>query len=191
MRESAIRHSLKKGGTTLARKIRSEHARFSETGLIAMTLLCRFVPGCGVRAAGSRLFFARAATLPLGARLASRSSMRRLLRIMSMAVVLGSLSILSACQDGCDAATVDRAVAFLDAHQSCATDEDCVTVSDYCEELPGGYCGQLPMSRAGAESPEWKDLDRKLRDCAPDKCAVCGALLIPSCQEGSCRKTSN
>jgi hypothetical protein len=102
------------------------------------------------------------------------------------AVSLGSLG-LCACKNGCDAETVQRAVAFLDSHQSCETDDDCVIVSDFCEELPGGFCGQLPMNREGALSKEWQALDAELRDCGPDSCSVCGAASIPTCTAGSCR----
>jgi hypothetical protein len=94
---------------------------------------------------------------------------------------------LSGCKTGCDGDTIQRATDYLDAHQSCETDDDCVIVSDYCGELPGGFCGQLPMSRAGAVSARWKQLDAELRDCAPDECAVCLAAAIPACTEGSCR----
>jgi hypothetical protein len=94
---------------------------------------------------------------------------------------------LHGCGDACDEDTVDRAVAFLDANQTCATDADCVTVSDACRELPGGFCGQLPMNRQAADSAEWKAIERELRDCAPESCTVCTALLIPSCTDGSCR----
>ncbi len=59
---------------------------------------------------------------------------------------------------GCDKETVDRAVRFIETHQSCQTDADCVVIRDFCEALPGGYCGQLTMSRAGAESAEWSSL---------------------------------
>jgi hypothetical protein len=93
---------------------------------------------------------------------------------------------LPACESGCDPGTVNQASAFLDAHQSCEADEDCVTVRDFCGELPGGFCGQLGMNRQGAESAQWMALERELRDCAPDKCTVCDALLVPTCSNGSC-----
>jgi hypothetical protein len=93
---------------------------------------------------------------------------------------------LYACNSGCDQEVIDRAVAFIDAHQTCSTDEDCVVIDDFCAEIPGGYCGQLPMSRAGAESAEWQALEGELGDCAPDECTQCLALLIPSCSNGFC-----
>jgi len=98
-----------------------------------------------------------------------------------------TLVCLQGCSSGCDEETIDRAVAFLDAHQSCATDNDCVVVSDQCRELPGGFCGQLAMNRQGAEAAEWKSLERELHDCAPESCSVCLAALIPTCADGSCR----
>lgn len=104
------------------------------------------------------------------------------------ALVLGGIALaVVGCDSGCDREMVDRAVAFLDAHQSCDSDDDCVVVSDFCAEVPGGYCGQLSMNREGAESAEWQAFERDLSDCAPNSCAVCGAALVPSCTAGSCR----
>ena len=74
----------------------------------------------------------------------------------------------------------------MEAHQSCETDEDCVVVSDYCEELPGGWCGQLTMSREGADSAEWGEIDAELSDCGPSECTVCLGALVPTCNKGSC-----
>lgn len=103
-------------------------------------------------------------------------------------VVVGLILVgLQGCSSGCDEETIDRAVALLDSHQSCATDDDCVVVSDHCSELPGGFCGQLAINRQGAESAEWKSLERELHECAPEKCAVCAAALIPTCTNGSCQ----
>lgn len=86
----------------------------------------------------------------------------------------------------CDQALVDRATKFMAEHQSCTVDADCVVVSDYCEALPKGYCGQLTMSRAGKDSAEWAGIDQELKDCSPTKCTVCLAALIPACRNGSC-----
>ena len=94
--------------------------------------------------------------------------------------------VFSACESGCDQEVIDRARKVLQANQSCESDEDCVTVSDFCEELPGGFCGQLVMSREGSESAEWKILERELDDCAPDSCTVCLAARVPTCTNGSC-----
>ena len=93
----------------------------------------------------------------------------------------------SGCSDNVRAQeTVDRAVAFMEAHQSCETDADCAVVSDFCETLPGGFCGQLTMSRAGEESAEWRSITAELEECSPEKCAQCLAALVPVCFEGSC-----
>jgi hypothetical protein len=100
--------------------------------------------------------------------------------------LLGGLALLG-CKDGCDADVVQRASAFVDAHQACDSNEDCVIIHDHCGELPGGFCGQLPMNREGATSKEWQKLDAELRDCAPDECDVCLAALVPTCTAGSCR----
>lgn len=102
--------------------------------------------------------------------------------------LLGALGLWG-CTSGCDAETIQRATAFLDAHQACESDDDCVNVSDHCGELPGGFCGQLPMNREGASSKEWQALDAELRDCGPDECSECLAFRVPTCTAGSCRGT--
>jgi hypothetical protein len=107
-------------------------------------------------------------------------------RLLLVALVGAFAPVLPACEPECDQEVIDRAEKFIASNQSCTTDADCVVIDDFCEQLAGGYCGQLPLSRAGAESAEWKALEAELRDCAPDKCAVCLALLLPSCQNGSC-----
>lgn len=101
--------------------------------------------------------------------------------------VAGMAFAVVGCESECDQETVDRAVAFLDAHQSCETDDDCIVVSDFCAEIPGGYCGQLAMNREGAESAEWQALERALSDCGPSSCTVCDAALEVACTGGSCR----
>lgn len=110
-------------------------------------------------------------------------------RCMRWVVVMAIVGVSAAsygCSTGCDDETVSRAVAFLEMNQACAVDADCVVVSDFCEELPSGYCGQLTMNRSGAESAEWKALSDELDECAPSKCTVCDAALVPSCRAGSC-----
>jgi hypothetical protein len=90
------------------------------------------------------------------------------------------------CRSSCDQETVDRAVAILEANQSCETDADCRVVSDFCEELPGGWCGQLVMNRQGVESAEWKAVSAELKDCGPSECTQCLGALVPTCSNGSC-----
>ena len=107
----------------------------------------------------------------------------RMVAVFSIGVsVLG----LHACKSGCDQETIDRAVAFIESHQSCQTDDDCVVISDFCEEIPNGFCGQLTMNREGSESGEWRTITEDLRSCAPTECSVCGAALVPGCGNGSC-----
>jgi hypothetical protein len=101
---------------------------------------------------------------------------------------LGALGVSACGDEGCDPQLIQRASAFVDAHQSCETDDDCVVVGDHCGSLPGAFCGQLPMSREGASSAEWLSLDAELADCSPSSCAVCAAALIPTCTSGSCRR---
>jgi hypothetical protein len=93
---------------------------------------------------------------------------------------------LLGCESGCDEEAIDRAVAFIDDNQACETDDDCATVGDFCAEIPGGFCGQIAMSKKGAESSAWKTIERELADCASSSCDVCTALLVPTCTAGSC-----
>ena len=111
------------------------------------------------------------------------------MRLASLVVAVSSFVVLYGCST-CDDESIDRAVAFIDAHQGCETDADCVVVSDMCEEIPGGWCGQIPMNREGAESSEWRTLAEEVRSCAPDSCTVCDGALVPSCGNGSCRGRS-
>ena len=113
-----------------------------------------------------------------------RSSRTRLLALEWLAALL---AMPAGCKsDTCDPDLVNYAVSFMKAHQSCSVDADCVVVSDYCATLPGGYCGQLVMSREGRDSPEWSDIDRELKNCGPEECTQCLAALVPGCNEGSC-----
>jgi hypothetical protein len=107
--------------------------------------------------------------------------------VVAVAAVSMAWAAAGCESDSCNQETVDRAVAFLDAHQSCETDDDCVVVSDACGEIPGGFCGQLSMNSEGAESGEWQALERAIADCAPSSCTVCDAALVPTCTAGSCR----
>jgi hypothetical protein len=101
-------------------------------------------------------------------------------------LVLAAMAAAGCKAGSCDDELVDRAVAFMKAHQSCTVDADCVVAWDYCETLPGGYCGQLSMNREGSDSSEWKVIAQELDDCAPDGCTVCEAGLIPACKDGFC-----
>jgi hypothetical protein len=103
-------------------------------------------------------------------------------------VGLGGLGVSGCGDEGCDPALVQRASAFIDAHQSCETDDDCVVIGDHCGVLPGGFCGQLSMSRDAEASAEWRSLDAELSDCSPSSCAVCAAALVPTCTSGSCSR---
>jgi hypothetical protein len=100
--------------------------------------------------------------------------------------VVSAASAAQGCKTACEPKTIDRAVAFLNAHQSCEVDADCVVVSDYCGELPGGFCGQLVMSREGASSSEWASIDAELKDCSAEECTQCLAAVLPACMDGSC-----
>ena len=104
-----------------------------------------------------------------------------------LALVMLAAAAPAGCKAGsCDDDVVDRAVAFVKAHQSCTVDADCVVIGDHCETLPGGWCGQLSMNRAGQDSAEWAAINSELEECAPESCTVCGGLLVAGCHEGSC-----
>jgi hypothetical protein len=102
------------------------------------------------------------------------------------AALLAAAVGVMGCRSTCDRDTVDRAAAILEANQSCETDADCRVVSDFCEELPGGWCGQLVMNRQGTESAEWKAVSAELKDCGPSECTQCLGALVPTCSNGSC-----
>lgn len=107
---------------------------------------------------------------------------------------LGALGIafgMLGCDSGCDDEAIARAVAFIDQNQECETDDDCAVVSDFCAEIPGGFCGQIAMSKKGAESSAWKAIEREVSDCAPDSCDVCDAALVPTCTAGACSRRSS
>jgi hypothetical protein len=107
-------------------------------------------------------------------------------KFVGLVLVVSAALAVQGCKTGCEPETIERAVAFLKAHQSCEIDEDCVVVSDYCEAIPGGFCGQLVMNRAGASSGEWASLDAELSDCGPSECTMCLAAVLPACRDGSC-----
>jgi hypothetical protein len=91
------------------------------------------------------------------------------------------------CRDApCDDELVERAVAFVEAHQSCETNDDCRIVGDFCREVPGGQCGQIQLSREGEESAEWRAIEVDFEDCGPSECTQCLLALEASCFEGSC-----
>lgn len=100
-------------------------------------------------------------------------------------VAVMAIAVLG-CDSGCDEESIDRAVSFIEDNQACETDDDCVTIQDFCAEIPGGFCGQIAMSRKGAESGAWKTIESELSDCASSSCDQCLAALIPTCTAGSC-----
>jgi len=108
-------------------------------------------------------------------------------RLLALASLVAVAATATGCKaDACDQDLVTRAESFLEAHQSCAADADCVIVGDFCGTLPNGYCGQLVMNRAGKASAEWADLTDALNDCAPTDCAVCLAVRGVGCKDGTC-----
>jgi len=110
----------------------------------------------------------------------------RTVKLAALLLLTLPVAAVQACSTGCDDATVGRAVAFIDAHQTCETDDDCVVTHDACGKIPGGYCGQLAINRQGQASPEWASISSELDDCAPDTCSNCLALLTPLCTNGCC-----
>lgn len=108
-------------------------------------------------------------------------------RLLGLASLVAVAATAAGCKAGaCEQELVTRAEGFLEAHQSCETDADCVIVGDFCGTLPNGYCGQLVMNREGKASAEWADLTDALNDCAPSDCAVCLAARGVGCKDGTC-----
>src|SRR5688572_21777240 len=62
------------------------------------------------------------------------SGMRQRFLGFGVTIVVG-LSALGGCDSGCPPQLVNDAVKFVDAHQSCLTDDDCVLVWNQCGEL--------------------------------------------------------
>lgn len=109
------------------------------------------------------------------------------IRLLALASLAAAAALLASCKaQSCDPEPVDRAEAFLEAHQSCETDADCVVVTDFCGTLPNGYCGQLVMNQQGKSSSEWADISDVLKDCSPEECTVCLAARVPACNDGRC-----
>ena len=107
--------------------------------------------------------------------------------IFSLTWLVTAAAVPAGCKSGsCDPDLVNHAVEFLEAHQSCAVDADCVIVPDFCGTLPNGFCGQLVMNAEGKASSEWADISKELDDCAPEECTMCGAARGTACSEGSC-----
>ena len=96
---------------------------------------------------------------------------------------------LSGCETGCGEETIARAERYLESHQSCRLDSDCVTVSDFCGEIGNGLCGSVVMNRDGENTAEWQELEEELADCAASECDGCEAAVVPACGSlGSCSK---
>ena len=108
-------------------------------------------------------------------------------RVFGFVLALALVVAPQGCAAGkCEQKLVDDATVFVKQHQSCTVDADCVVISDYCQALAGGFCGQLVMNRDGQQSAQWATFDQELKDCGPDKCTTCGAAVTPACHDGSC-----
>lgn len=96
---------------------------------------------------------------------------------------------LVSCGD-CDGAaeTADEFVRDLE-NQRCETTADCVRVGGLgCAPTATAYCGSVGMSKAAAESTEWRQIQGEL-DACDDSCSVCGAALLATCSaDGLCRR---
>jgi hypothetical protein len=114
---------------------------------------------------------------------------RRILRGFAACAALCAAGLLAqACSTGCDSDTIDEAVAFIKAHQTCQTNDDCVVIHDFCDQIPGGWCGQLAMNRTGAESSRWRSLSEDMLECTPSSCSTCDGLFTTGCSDGVCRQ---
>jgi hypothetical protein len=108
--------------------------------------------------------------------------------VLTLFLTTFAVAAVQGCNSDCDD-EADRAAAFLNSHQSCQTNDDCVVVGDYCGHIPGGFCGQLSMNRSGAESAEWRAIAQDLADCTGEEtCQTCLAALVPTCTAGSCSR---
>ncbi len=90
---------------------------------------------------------------------------------------------------GCGDCENEQATAreFIETHQSCEVDADCVVVSTGCFTIPSGLCAQAIMSREASRSVEWSEIQGDLFHCE-NECATCNAALSPGpCVENSCR----
>jgi hypothetical protein len=104
--------------------------------------------------------------------------------IPRMGVVLAFLLL-----PGCSDCENEQATAreFIETHQSCEVDADCVVVSTGCFTIPSGVCGQAIMSREASRSVEWIEMQGDLLDCE-EECVMCnGGLSAGPCVENSCR----
>jgi hypothetical protein len=68
---------------------------------------------------------------------------------------------------GCGDCENEQATAreFIETHQSCEVDADCVVVSTGCFTIPSGLCAQAIMSREASRSVEWSEIQGDLFDC--------------------------
>jgi hypothetical protein len=106
--------------------------------------------------------------------------------LVSRVILPLACALTLSCSDcSFEAASVD---AFLnrETSQQCVKDSDCVVETVNCIELESAFCGQITLNKKTAASTEWKELKADAVDCSEDSCAVCLALLVASCSNGSC-----
>ena len=113
--------------------------------------------------------------------------MNRWIRRGSAGAALVAAVGLWGCESGCNEQAVERAQRFIETHQSCEGDQDCVIVDDFCGQIHGEHtlCGQLTMNRQGKESAEWREIEEELGECTGE-CARCLAARGVGCSNGSC-----
>jgi hypothetical protein len=108
-----------------------------------------------------------------------------MIRTMTGAGVALNLFLLPGCGDCENEQAAARQ--FIETHQSCEVDEDCVVVGTGCFTIPSGLCSQAIMSREASRSVEWSEIHGDLLDCENECVAVCGAALNAGpCVENSC-----
>lgn len=124
-----------------------------------------------------------------GARKAGVLPCSREVRMRTRCCFLGAISVVVVVLAGCGNCSDEIAEAnqFLaePANLACQSKEDCAVVSTGCADVSRAFCGQASLNREAAASKKWQQISNGLTEC-DSSCAQCGALLVPTCSQGSC-----
>lgn len=126
------------------------------------------------------------ATLDSSRRAVGVNVWRRVFVPSAVTLVLAGLFV--ACGN-CDF-EVEQVRRFINdqANLRCVTTSDCVTQSaPGCIELAEAVCGQVVMSKAAAESTQWRELADDASDCGSNSCERCTLARSAQCDQGVCR----
>lgn len=107
-------------------------------------------------------------------------------QVVGWGFLMVALIVCGGCDGDCseEEDAVKEFVATAD--RSCQTDEDCAVLDLGCVVIPEEHCAGVSVNRSVAESRRWKEIRQTLDDCE-DSCEVCGAYLIPHCEDSVCR----